>query len=80
MIYISNYTSNGKEYKVTGDSYENSLELLRFIKEEGLDGEDVLNLMLDWHGTALTSEAMMNNTFDCEFGLTVKEDESDDED
>lgn len=69
------YTSNGMEYEVGSDSYDNSIEFIRFIIEEDLSGEEVLNILLDWHGTALTSEAMMKNTFSCEFCLDVKEDE-----
>lgn len=71
MIYTNNYM----EYEVSNDSYDNSIEFIRFIKAEGLSGEEVLNLLLDWHGTALTSKAMMENLFTCEYSFDVKEDE-----
>ena len=73
------YTRNGMEYNVSSDSYENSLEFSRFIEEEGLSALEVLDILLDWHGTALTSEAMMKNTFNCEFGLDVKDEEEGEE-
>lgn len=69
------YTKNGMEYTVSSDSYDNSIEFIRFIIEESLSGEEVLNLLLDWHGTALTNEAMMKNTFGCEYGLEAKDDD-----
>lgn len=45
---------------------ENWDEMVRIIKKYDLDGEDVLRLLTDWHGTDLLADDFMENLHDCE--------------
>lgn len=57
------------DWVVTNDPNENAEELRRLINEYYMDGEHVLDLFLNWHGTRLVSEDMMDDILRVEFSF-----------
>ena len=53
-------------YKASNDTSKNYETMEAIIKDCGWDGVDVLNILTDWHGLSLLSEAFMENLINCE--------------
>lgn len=53
-------------YEASFNTSENYETMLDIIRDNGLSGEDVLQLLTDWHGLDLLSQDFMENLIDCE--------------
>lgn len=53
-------------YKASYDSSENWDTMMEIIRDKGLDAEDVLRYLTDWHGMQLLDHEFMENLIDCE--------------
>lgn len=65
---------------ITNDTSENAEVLRDLILEYGLSGEDVMDLFLNWHGTSLVTENMMDDLLRVEFDWEEEEEEEEEED
>lgn len=45
---------------------ENYNNFVKIIEDYGLTGEDVLNLLTNWHGTDIVSDEFLDNLESCE--------------
>lgn len=61
-------TTNG-DYEISRYSDENQETFSRLIEDYGMNGQDVLEILIAWHGTQLMSEEFMDNLLRVEMDM-----------
>ena len=63
------------DYEISRYTDENLETFSKLIEDYGMDGQDVLNILIAWHGTKLMSEEFMDNLLRVEMDMDYEEEE-----